>query len=168
MREAEIEHTSDGAVPAPDGWFIQNLAELVWESAPRFGAWRDLIPGAHVHVLSAGEAPGYYHAEEAAEGFLVLSGECVALVEGEERRMRQWDYLHSPPGTAHITVGAGDEPCALLMFGSPDPSRRIEWIADEAAARHGASVAETTSDWREAYRDAPPPKRVGPPRPFTR
>ena len=40
----------------------------------------------------------------------MLSGECVAIVEGEERRMRRWDFLHSPPGTAHITVGAGGEP----------------------------------------------------------
>jgi uncharacterized cupin superfamily protein len=178
MQEAEFEETPEGHVPADGGWFIRNLGELAWEGAPGFGTWLGFdgpghdpaTPGigVHVHVLAPGEAPGHYHAEDAQEGFIVLSGECIAIVEGEERRMRRWDYLHSPPGTAHITVGAGDEPCALLMFGSPDPSRRIEWIADEAAARHGASVAETTSDWREAYRDAPPPKRVGPPRPFTR
>jgi uncharacterized cupin superfamily protein len=100
--------------------------------------------GVHVHVLQPGEANGYYHAEAAQEGFLVLSGECIAIVEGEERRMRQWDYLHSPPGTEHITVGAGDEPCAILMFGSPDPSRKVEWIANQTAARYGASVAKTT------------------------
>ena len=76
------------------------------------------------------------------EGFLVLSGECIAVVEGEERHMRQWDYLHSPPGTEHITIGAGDEPCAILMFGSPDPARKVEWIANETAAkiRRGAAA----------------------------
>jgi uncharacterized cupin superfamily protein len=151
-----------------DGWSIRNLGEVDWEAIPGFGVWRDFapIPGIHVHVLQPGEAPGYYHAEEAHEGFLVLSGECVAIVEGEERRMRQWDYLHSPPGTAHITVGAGDGPCAILMFGSPDPSRKVEWIADATAARHGASVAETTGAASDAYRDAPAPAPSPAPAPF--
>ena len=62
------------------------------------------------HMLMPGQPNGRYHAEAAQEGFLVLSGECIAIVEGEERRMRQWDYLHCPPGTHHITVGAGDGP----------------------------------------------------------
>ena len=52
------------------------------------------------------------------------------------------------------------------MFGSPDPSRKIEWIADEAAARHGASVATTTGQATEAYGDLPEPVRVRPPKPF--
>jgi oxalate decarboxylase/phosphoglucose isomerase-like protein (cupin superfamily) len=167
MREAEIEQTPEGAVPAGDGWFIRNLADLAWESAPRFGAWRDLLPGAHVHVLHAGEAPGYYHAEDAAEGFVVLSGECLALVEGEEQRMRQWDYLHTPPGTAHLTIGTGDEPCVIMMLGSPDPTRKVEWLADELAAKHGWSVARTTSVDTEVYTDLPPVARVPAPQPFT-
>jgi len=164
--EAHIQTTSEGQVPADDGWFVLNLGELAWETVPGFGVWRGLGIGAHVHVLQPGEAPGYYHAEEAHEGFLVLSGECIAIVEGQERRMRRWDYLHSPPGTEHITVGAGDEPCAILMFGSPDPSRTIEWIANETAARHGASVAKTTGRAAEAYGDQPEPIRVRPPQPF--
>jgi uncharacterized cupin superfamily protein len=166
VQEAQIEQTPEGQVPADDGWFVLNLGELAWETVPGFGVWRGLGIGAHVHVLQPGQAPGYYHAEEAQEGFLVLSGECVAIVEGQERRMRRWDYLHSPPGTAHITVGAGDEPCAILMFGSPDPSRRVEWIADETAARHGASVAKRTGQAREAYGDAAEPVRARPPQPF--
>lgn len=166
MQEAHIEKTPEGQVPTDDGWFILNLGELAWETVPGLGVWRDLGVGLHVHVLQPGEAPGYYHAEEAQEGFIVLSGECVAIVEGQERRMRRWDYLHSPPGTAHITVGAGDAPCAILMFGSPDPSRKVEWIANEIAARHGASVATTTSRATEAYGDQPDPVRIRPPEPF--
>jgi hypothetical protein len=96
----------------------------------------------------------------------VLSGECIAIVEGQERRMRQWDYLHSPPGTEHITVGAGDEPCAILMFGSPDPKRKVSWIANEVAARHGASVDQTTSRGTEVYGDAITELRVRAPKPF--
>ncbi len=166
MQEAQMEKTPEWQVPADDGWFIRNLGELAWATVPGFGVWRYLGVGLHVHVLQPGEAPGYYHAEEAEEEFVVLSGECVAVVEGQERRMRRWDYLHSPPGTAHITVGSGDEPCAILMFGSPDPSRKVEWIADETAARHGAGVARTTGRATEAYGEQPEPVRARSPQPF--
>ena len=175
MQEARIENTPEGRVPAGEGWFILNLGEMAWETLPGFGVWLDpphADPsqpgiGVHVHVLRPGEANGYYHAEAAQEGFIVLSGECIAVVEGEERRMRRWDYFHSPPGTEHITVGAGDEPCAILMFGSPDPRRKVEWIANETAAKHGASVARTTNRDTEAYGDIPPTvQRVRPPKPF--
>ena len=33
--------------------------------------------------------------------------------------MRPWDYFHSPPGTEHITVGAGDGPCVILNVRKP-------------------------------------------------
>jgi quercetin dioxygenase-like cupin family protein len=59
-----------------------------------------------------------YRAESEQEGFLVRSGACVAVVEGQERRLGPWDDLHCPPGTAHITVGAGDGPCATFMVGA--------------------------------------------------
>jgi uncharacterized cupin superfamily protein len=176
MDEAEIEQTAEGQVPKGIGWFILNLGEMAWETAEGFGAWcsfdapeRDPSTarvGVHIHVLKPGEGPGYYHAEDAQEGFLVLSGECLAIVEGQERRMRQWDYLHSPPGTAHITVGAGEEGCAILMFGAPDSSRKVEWIADDLAAKHGVSVAKTTSRDTEVYGDLPPLERVRAPKPF--
>jgi uncharacterized cupin superfamily protein len=177
MREAQIEKTPEGQVPVGGGWFILNLGEMAWMAIPGFGIAcgfdnPDADPsqpgiGVHVHVLEPGEANGYYHAEAAQEGFIVLSGECIAVVEGEERRMRRWDYLHSPPGTEHITIGAGDQPCAILMFGSADPGRKIEWIANETAAKHGASVAQTTDRYREAYGDESPPARVRPPKPFS-
>jgi uncharacterized cupin superfamily protein len=80
----------------------------------------------------------------------------VAIVEGEERRMGPWDYLHCPPGTAHITVGAGDGPCAIVMVGTRSPDETIQYIPEPAAARHGASVAAATDSAREAYADRPP------------
>jgi oxalate decarboxylase/phosphoglucose isomerase-like protein (cupin superfamily) len=165
-REAQIEKTAEGQVPAGDGWFILNLGEMAWETVPPYGVWLGFFAGIHVHVLQPGETNGYYHAEDAQEGFLVLSGECIAVVEGEERRLRQWDYFHSPPGTEHITVGAGDEPCAILMFGAPDPSRKVSWIASETAAKYGASVAQTTSVGTDVYGEVPPLERVPAPRPF--
>jgi mannose-6-phosphate isomerase-like protein (cupin superfamily) len=110
MDEAEIETTPEGKVPADGGWFVLNLGEMAWETFPPYGAALAFEPGIHVHVLQPGECNGYYHAEDAQEGFLVLSGECVAVIENEERRLRQWDYFRSPPGTEHITIGAGKEP----------------------------------------------------------
>jgi uncharacterized cupin superfamily protein len=112
--------------------------------------------GFGVHILHPGEAPGFYHAESNQEGFLVLSGECVAIVEGEERRMRPWDYLHCPPGTAHITIGAGDGPCAIVMVGTRSPDQTIRYLPDAAAARHGHAVAVATDSPREAYAERPP------------
>jgi quercetin dioxygenase-like cupin family protein len=175
--EARIEDNDEGRLPVGEGWFILNLSEMPWETVPGFGVWRDFNwakkpdepnIGFHIHVLQPGESFGYYHAEAAQEGFIVLSGECLAVVEGQERRMRHWDYLHSPPGTAHVIVGAGDGPCAMLMFGSPDPRRKIEWIADETAAKHGASVERTTGRDTEAYGDLPREVRTPPPPPFGR
>src|SRR4051812_25802874 len=93
--EAKIEETDVGRVPVDDGWYILNLSEIRWATLPGGGTWcgfgspnheSDRI-GIGVHILWPGDAPGFYHEEDDLEGFLVLSGECVAIVEGEERRM---------------------------------------------------------------------------------
>lgn len=159
-----MEETEAGRQPADDGWFILNLAEMAWATVPGGGTWsvfespaaRSPRLGIGVHVLWPGDAPGHYHAESDQEGFLVLSGECLAIVEGQERRMRAWDYLHCPPGTAHITVGAGDGPCAILMVGTRSPDGTTRYLPDPAAARYGAAVATATDSSREAYATRPP------------
>jgi uncharacterized cupin superfamily protein len=158
---ATVEETETGRVVHGEGWFIVNLAEARWERDADLGTWCNL--GSHdapfsqfgigPHMLMPGQPNGRYHAESAQEGFLVLSGECIAIVEGEERRMRQWDYLHCPPGTHHITVGAGDGPCVILMVGARGPDIETEYTVDELAARYGASVARETDSSKEAYAD---------------
>jgi len=82
--------------------------------------------GITLAVLEPGKPSGLYHAESAQEDFLVLAGECVARVEGEERVLRQWDFLHCPSGTAHVFV-AGDEPCVLLMVGARVPHKTFDY-----------------------------------------
>jgi quercetin dioxygenase-like cupin family protein len=164
MDEAKIEETETGLQPADDGWWILNASELGWATVEGTGTWSSFespkapspLLGIGIHILSPGETPGFYHAESNQEGFLVLSGECLAIVEGQERRMGPWDYLHCPPGTAHITIGAGDGPCAILMVGTRDPGGTTQYIADPVAARHGAAVAEPTDSPREAYKGRPP------------
>jgi uncharacterized cupin superfamily protein len=174
MHEAAIEETPAGRVPADDGWFILNLEEIAWAAVPGGGMWcvfespnaRSALLGIGVHILWPGETPGYYHAESEQEGFLVLSGECIAVVEGVERRMGPWDYLHSPPGTAHITVGAGDGPCAILMVGTRREDDWTRYLPDPVAARHGAAVAEESDSAREVYKDRPPIEPVASPWPL--
>jgi quercetin dioxygenase-like cupin family protein len=164
MHEARIEETPAGSVPADPGWFVLNLAEIAWATVPGGGTWcsfespsaRSPVLGIGVHVLWPGQAPGMYHAEGDQEGFLVLSGECLAVVEGEERRMGPWDYLHCPPGTAHITIGAGDGPCAILMVGTRGSGAPTHYLPDPVAARYGAAVAVATDVAAEAYADRPP------------
>ena len=161
--EAAVRDIETGKIVAGDGWFILNLAEASWDSDPTYGTWCTLesddahFPhyGIGVHVLMPGQANGRYHAESNQEGFLVLAGECIAIVEGQERRLRQWDYFHCPPGTHHITVGAGDGPCAILMTGARNPNRTIHYPVDETAARYGASVPHEVSSPRDAYADQP-------------
>ena len=161
MDEARIEQTDAGKRPAGEGWFVLNVGEATWSRNVHAGVWSELEApdarfdgfGVGVHVLEPGQANGRYHAESVQEGFLVLSGECLALVEGEQRPMRQWDYLHCPPGTHHILVGAGDGPCAILMIGVRSPDATIHYEVSELASRYDASPPHDTDKPREAYAD---------------
>jgi uncharacterized cupin superfamily protein len=159
--EATVRDTDTGKVVEGEGWFVLNLAEASWERDPDVGVWcaleSDDAPfphyGLNVHVVMPGQPNGLYHSETNQEGFLVLAGECIAIVEGQERHLRQWDYLHCPPGTYHIAVGAGAGPCAILMTGARHADRVIHYPVDEVAARHGASAPRETNSPREAYAD---------------
>ena len=174
MDEATIEDTGTGRMPAGDGWFILNLEEIGWHTMPGSGTWcifespsaRSQTLGIGVHVLAPGEANGMYHRESEQEGFLVIAGECLAIVEGQERRLRTWDYLHCPPETEHITIGAGDGPCAILMVGTRSPHETTHYPADPIAGRHGAAVSRATGDPREAYEGRPPSQPAPSPWPF--
>ncbi len=106
--------------------------------------------GVNVQVMQPGQPNCLYHDEPVQEDFLVLHGECVAIVDGEERRLRQWDLFHCPAGVAHVFVGAGDGPCAVLMIGSRR-SNEAHYPVNEVAARYGASASKETRDPAEAY-----------------
>ena len=99
--------------------------------------------GIRLAVVEPGQPSTLYHAESVQEDFLVLAGECVARIEGEERRLRQWDFLHCPPGTAHAFVGAGDGPCVLVMVGARTPEKTLEY------------PEQTTTSPNEAYAGYP-------------
>jgi uncharacterized cupin superfamily protein len=118
--------------------------------------------GFHLGVLQPGEPNAMYHAENHQEGFLVLGGECLAVVEGEEVRLGPWDYFHCPAGTRHVLVGAGERPCLLISIGGRVGPDGLRYPPDPTASRHGAAVDVETCDSRVAYADAPHPPSEGP------
>jgi uncharacterized cupin superfamily protein len=164
VEEARSEETPYGRYVTSDGWFVLNLADAlavrndekggaVYPLESREAPFRDF--GVNVRVLWPGQPNALYHAETGQEGFLVLAGECTLVVEEEERRLRQWDYLHCPPETRHVFVGAGDGPCAILMIGLRPEVETLRYPVSDLAAKYGASVAEETEDPETAYADWP-------------
>jgi uncharacterized cupin superfamily protein len=159
--EAQLEDSGSGLTPVTDGWFVVSVREAEWWFAESRGArcafeneYGDpqvefTQIGINLTVLEPGQT-SLYHAEANQEAFLVLSGECAVLVEGEERRLRPWDFFHSPRWTEHAFVGSGEGLCVILMAGSRS-APGVRYPVSELAARYGASVAEETSDWRQAY-----------------
>ena len=173
MPEAQLEDSGSGLTPVTEGWFVVNVRDAEWWSSETRGARCafdneygdppvefDQL-GINLTVLEPGQTV-LYHAEENQEAFLVLSGECVLLVEGEERRLRPWDFFHASPWTEHGFAGAGEEPCAILMVGSRS-GPGVRYPASELAVGHGAGVVEETSDWRQAYATVEHFRRERPP-----
>jgi len=150
-----------------DNWFVVNVRDADWLTSEG----GDLQPtgsecafeadqlGVRLHVLPPGEPNGFYHAESAQEDFLVLSGECTLIVEGEERMLRQWDFFHSPPGTEHIFVGAGDTPCVIFMVGARHEEWNVRFPVSELAAGYGASAEREVTSPRDAYAGVLEPSR---------
>ena len=159
--KASLEHTEHGQVPNGEGWFVLNARDARWRPSEGRGAYCSFegepdFPqlGIHLVALRPGELMAMYHWEADQEDFLVLSGEALLIIEGEERALGQWDFVHCPAETQHVIVGAGDGPCLVLAVGARDRSNGPEWggyTVNEVAARHGASVEEDTTVPAEAY-----------------
>ncbi len=158
VREAKLVQTESGLVPEGEGWFVLNARDAAWQTLARNGTWlsfeADGVPnqiGAGFHVLPPGESTGFYHREGNQEGFLVLEGECLVVVEGEERTLHRWDFFHCPAETAHIIVGRSQQPCVLFMFGNRRDDADTHYLVDPVAAKHGVSVDKETDSSLEAY-----------------
>jgi uncharacterized cupin superfamily protein len=164
--ESELVSGEHGLVPKGQGWFVLNARQAQWweregrgvlcefEGAGFEGAADFLQLGINLTLLAPDEPMAMYHWEADQEDFLLLAGEAVLIIEGEERRLRQWDLVHCPPGTNHTIVGAGDAPCLVLAVGARDRSTGADWCAytvDETALRHDAGVEQETTEPTEAY-----------------
>jgi uncharacterized cupin superfamily protein len=165
--EAPLEPTEHGLVPGGEGWLVLNVRDARWVDRGGRGVscsfetyegdeadfWK---LGINLQRLEPGNLMAMYHRENDEEDFLVLSGEALLIVEGEERPLRQWDLFHCPAGTNHVIIGAGDAPCLIVAVGTRDnmggpDSNWGAYTVDEAAQRHGAGVEQETTDTEEAY-----------------
>lgn len=158
--EAKLVQQDGGLVPDGDGWFVVNARDARWHHSDVFGSsvsfeGAESFPelGVNVNVLAPGQPLCLYHGENAQEDFLVLAGDAVLVVEGEERPLRAWDFIHCPAWTEHVIVGAGEKGAVVLAVGARcvDPDDEIVYPPSPAAARHGASVEHRTREPREAY-----------------
>jgi uncharacterized cupin superfamily protein len=172
--EAHLEDTGTGLVATSTGWFVMNAREARWFDKPGQGYSLPLtgddeyeaetffpMLGMAIRVVNPGEPTGTYHWETEQEDFLVLSGEALLIVEGQEWPLKQWDFVHCPPETRHAFVGAGDGPCVLLCASSRQFQKDGPWgfyCNDETAARHNASSPEDTQDGGIAYARFPSPQ----------
>jgi uncharacterized cupin superfamily protein len=159
--EGRLEETEHGLVAKEEGWFVLNATESRWRERPGRGVYCDFegdcdFPqvGINIQVLRPGETMAMYHWEADQEDFLVLAGEGLLVIEGEERALRQWDFVHCPAKTNHVIVGAGDAPLVVLAVGARVDSTGPNWggyTVDEAAIRLGVGVEQETNDPDIAY-----------------
>jgi len=166
--EAPLERNDAGLYPAGEGWFVLNARDARWFDAGRLGRYTPFEGedaqfaqlGINIGILRPGEPSCMYHREDAQEDFLVLAGECLLVVEGRERPLKRWDFVHCPPWTEHVFVGAGEEPCVLLGTGARRKGRGLVYPVNEAALRHDAGVEVETSLAAEAYARFPEPTDI--------
>jgi uncharacterized cupin superfamily protein len=170
--EAPLEANEHGLAPKGEGWFVLNAREAGWRHAQGRGAYSQFegdvhFPqlGIHLVVLEPGEPMAMYHWEVDQEDFLVLAGEALLIIEGEERPLRQWDFVHCPPDAKHVIIGAGSSPCVVLAVGArSEHSSGPDWggyPVDEVALRHGAGVEQETNEGRLAYASVPKREPTG-------
>ena len=174
VEEARLEEVGSGLSPVTPGWFVVNVGDAAWVRSESFGSRcnfessrrtlaerPDVEPqmfaqtGFTLAVLEPGRPTGMYHAESRQEDFLVLAGECLLVIEEEERRLRAWDFVHCPPGTRHVFVGIGADPCVVFMTGARREDRSIVYPRSDAARAHGAGVEAETASPAEAYAPFP-------------
>jgi uncharacterized cupin superfamily protein len=181
IQEARLDRIESGLTPVSPGWFVVNARDAAWVTNDYFGSVcifesddiflqgrPDLEPyerplaGFTLRVVSPGQPAGLYHYEtNQQEDFLILMGECILLIEEEERPLRTWDYVHCPPGTAHTFIGSGDGPCVILGAGNRSRDVTIVRPRSGLALRYGAGVEEETTSFPHATYGPWPLRRPG-------
>ena len=157
--EARLERVASGLAPVTPGWFVVNTADAAWVNNDYYGGVcifesddfvlrgrPDLTeyvkPGAGftIRVVPAGQPSTLYHAESVQEDFLILMGECVLIIENQERHLRPWDFVHCPPMTSHAFVAKDSGPCVILATGNRrDDLERVS-LRSEVALRYDAGT----------------------------
>jgi len=158
--EAPVERTEHGLVPSAEGWFVLDVRDARWWHSKDRAAICNIegttdFPqvGINLNVIAPGETMSMYHWEADQEDFLILAGSGLLIVEGEERPVHAWDFIHFPAGTNHAIV-ATDTTCVVLAIGARVRSVGPDWggyRVDETASRHGVGVERETTKAKEAY-----------------
>ena len=156
VEEARLEAVDSGLTPVSEDWFVVNVRDAAWETSGLGGmcAFEGVdVPfaqlGINVRALTPGSS-GLYHSESNQEDFLVVAGECLLLIEGKERPLKTWDFVHCPPGTEHAFVAIPDGPCVIIMTGARTNEPEPFYPRSELALRHGVGVERETTSVREA------------------
>jgi len=149
--EQPLEATEHGLVAGSDGWFVLNAAEARWRERPGRGAYCDLEGdsdfsqvGINIQTLAPGEPMAMYHWEADQEDFLVLAGEGVLVIEGQERPLRRWDFVHCPAGTEHVIVAAGSGPLVVLCIGAAESRLGRTGVPTRSTPRPGGTTPAST------------------------
>jgi uncharacterized cupin superfamily protein len=165
VKEARLERVASGLAPVTSGWFVVNAAEAAWvtnddwsggvcifesdefvlRGRPDLTSYEKPRAGFTIRVVPPGRPAGLYHAESVQEDFLILQGECLLIVEEEERHLRAWDFVHCPPMTGHTFVNTGTEPCVILATGNRRDDLERIYPRSETALRYDASTEADTA-----------------------
>lgn len=160
MDEAKLTETPYGRRPEGEGWFVLNAKDALWGESADFGRGTRFEGdddasftqfGINIRVLLPGQPLCKYHAENAQEAFLILSGSGTLIVEGEERPLARWDFVHCPAWTKHVIVASGSESLVVLSVGTRPEQEELLYPRDETALKHGAGVESETTSGDEAY-----------------
>jgi uncharacterized cupin superfamily protein len=165
VTEARLERVASGLAPVTPGWFIVNTADAAWTNNECYGGVcifesdvfvlrgrPDLTEyvkpnaGFTIRVVPPGQPATLYHAESVEEDFLVLMGECVLIIEDQERHLRTWDFVHCPPMTAHTFVATDAGPCVILATGNRCDDLERVYPRSEVALQHDAGSEVDTTD----------------------
>jgi uncharacterized cupin superfamily protein len=165
VTEARLERVASGLAPVTPGWFVVNTADAAWTYNEHYGgvcifesdefvlrgrpdltAYEKPHAGFTIRVVPPGRPSALYHAEAVQEDFLVLLGECVLIIEDEERHLKTWDFVHCPPRTAHAFVAKEPGPCVILATGNRLDDHEPVSLRSEAALRHDAGSDVDTTD----------------------
>lgn len=151
MAEAE---RRDG-VPVTAGWFVVNVRGAPWEhnsmrAVCKFGGEGDAHfddLGIGLYFIQPGKPMSLYHHEAGQEDFLILSGRCTVLIDGQRRDAGPWDFALPVPHGAHDRRhgrGAG----ADLGGRRSQGEGQARYPVEPEAIRLGAGVPDehTTAD----------------------
>jgi hypothetical protein len=127
-----------------------------FEGEPRF---RQL--GINLTLLEPGEPMTMYHWEAAQEDFLMLSGEALLVIEGEERTIRQWDFVtalqvRTTRSSAQALIRVLCLRSARATAQKGKSGARTPWTRGRCATASG--VQRETIEGSEAYARFPPSK----------